>query len=278
MSNVFLTSGGAGQPSIPLTTSSIGYGTSSIALTINSDKGVLFCNNTGGSLGTTACSISSTGVLNCNGLVISGPLTCSSLVFPSGGMTCNGPLTCNFGLTISGNINATNSTISCNAITTSGLITQNYSAYAGGMTATSTFPSASQIGYTIFGTSTTVANLTTFTILSVYSVTIPAAGVWFISANCALLVSTSAATCTAIIIGLSNASNTIAVPGYSYIQLQQSSTYIIPSGGTCAEALSQVVVTTAASIIYLNAQVAFSGGSINCPSAGLSFIKATRIA
>jgi hypothetical protein len=147
------------------------------------------------------------------------------------------------------------------------------------MTSTSTSPTSSQIGYTIFGTSSSSANLTSGTILSVYNVVIPVAGVWFISANCALLVSTSAATCTSIIIGLSNTNTNLPVAGYSYIQLQQSSSYIIPVAGYCAEALSQVVVTTAANTtIYLNAQVAFSGGAINCPSAGLSFIKATRIA
>jgi len=271
----YLTSAISGQgTSAQASTSSIYYGATT-ALTINSEKGVSFCNNTGGSLGTTACSISSTGILNCNGLVISGPLTCTSLVVPVGGMICNGTLTCNNGLTITGNIDATNATISCG-----NLITQIYSSYAGGMTATSTSPSASQIGYTIFGTSSSTANLSSGTTLSVYSVTIPVAGVWIISANCALLVSV-AATCSYIIIGLSNTINTLPVAGsgYSYIQLQQSTLYVIPAAGYCSKALSHVVVTTAANTtIYLNAQAGFTPGTINCPSAGLSFIKATRIA
>ena len=130
MSNIYLTSAGLAQP--PPTTSSpnssIGYGSTGV-LTINSTAGVQFCNNGTTALGATSCSISSSGVFNCNGLTISGPLTCTSLIVPSGGtITCLGSLICNStlnmnnnaisnvgGLTISsGGLTITSGGLSCN--------------------------------------------------------------------------------------------------------------------------------------------------------------------
>ena len=65
------------------------------ALTINSSAGIQFCNTGGNQLGGNCC-ISSTGIFNCMGLTISGPLTCSSIIVPSGGtFACLGSLTCN---------------------------------------------------------------------------------------------------------------------------------------------------------------------------------------
>jgi hypothetical protein len=106
MSNLFLTSNGSGQPSANAN-SSIGYG-SAAALSINSSAGILFCNNTGISVG---ASISGTGILNCTGLIITGPLICTSLIAPNA-MIFNGLLTCNTGLTIaSGTLNMNNNAI-----------------------------------------------------------------------------------------------------------------------------------------------------------------------
>ena len=87
-------------------TSYITYGGSgTIPLTINSTAGVQFCNNsnTPAQLGTN-CSISSSGVFNCSGLTISGPLTCSSLIIPNNGtITCLGSLNCSNTLNMNNN-------------------------------------------------------------------------------------------------------------------------------------------------------------------------------
>ena len=120
MSNTYLTSVGAGQTTYSATNTSIGYG-SAAALSINSSAGILFCNNTGISVG---ASISGTGILNCTGLTINGPLTCTSLIVPNA-MIFNGLLTCNTGLTIaSGTLNMNNNAItgvtSLNSLTLNG--------------------------------------------------------------------------------------------------------------------------------------------------------------
>lgn len=106
MSTLYLTNAVTGQSSsiASATTSSIGYGTNSTTpLTINSQAGIQFCNNSGGQLGT-LCNISSTGVFNCSGLTIAGPLTCSSLIIPNNGtITCLGNLNCNNTLNMNNN-------------------------------------------------------------------------------------------------------------------------------------------------------------------------------
>ena len=112
MSNLFLTTSVAGQPSSILTTattSSIGYGTNG-ALTINSSAGVTFCSSGGTPLG---ASITTDGILNCKGLTINGPLTCTSLIAPNA-MIFNGLLTCNSGLTCNGTLNLTSNMTNIN--------------------------------------------------------------------------------------------------------------------------------------------------------------------
>ena len=101
---LYLTNIGLGQPA-PNTNSSIGYGgDTATPLTINSTAGVQFCNNGGTQLGN-SCSINSAGIFNCNGLTISGPLTCSSIIIPNGGgtITCLGTLNLSSTLNMNGN-------------------------------------------------------------------------------------------------------------------------------------------------------------------------------
>jgi len=123
MANVYFTKDGINQ-SLVLSSnsanSSIGYGGSTTTpVTINSTAGVQFCNATGVNVG---ASISSTGISS-NGLNVTGPITCSSLIIPTssgsinslGAITITTPiLTCN-GLTSTGSITG------INTLTTPGL-------------------------------------------------------------------------------------------------------------------------------------------------------------
>jgi len=123
MANVYFTKDGINQPivlSSNSANSSIGYGGSTTTpVTINSTAGVKFCNATGVNVG---ASISSTGISS-NGLNVTGPITCSSLIIPTssgsinslGAITITTPiLTCN-GLTSTGSITG------INTLTTPGL-------------------------------------------------------------------------------------------------------------------------------------------------------------
>lgn len=125
MSNVYFTKDGANQSlvlSSNSTNSSIGYGGSiTTPVTINSTAGVQFCNVNGANVGV---SISSAGVSS-NGLNVTGPISCSSLIIPTssgsinslGAITITTPiLTCN-GLTST----ATGPITGINTLITSGL-------------------------------------------------------------------------------------------------------------------------------------------------------------
>ena len=112
MSNLYLTSTGAGQTSIiSPSISSIGYGSSG-ALTINSTAGVNFYNSAGtASLG---ASITTNGILNCTGLTITGTLSCTGLTITSGGsITCLGSLICSSSLNMNNNAISGVSSLAC---------------------------------------------------------------------------------------------------------------------------------------------------------------------
>lgn len=140
MSNLFLTSVGAGQSSFPTTTSSIGYGSSN-ALTIHSTAGVSFCNSSGYYLGTT---ISSSGLLNSNGLVVSSSITCNTL-----NITGSTGVITGFGTINSSGTITTNAVITCNNLTA-----------AGSLTAGTLICNGPIIGFTSFiGTNCSISNI-----------------------------------------------------------------------------------------------------------------------
>ena len=225
MSNVYLTKDGAGQSVNSPTTSSIGYGATG-ALTINSTTGVSFCNNAGTQSLGSVCSISSTGVLNCSGLTISGPLICTSLVVPVGGMICNGTITCNNGLTISGTINASNATISVGAITTGAITTgaittsgvtmstQPIMNYGSSFTA---ITNQNQIGYVYdfsSGTGGTASITTTSTSYRLYTLPFPInAGMYIVQYGFYAYGTTTPYTCYLTFVGTQNTYKTLTYNG-----------------------------------------------------------------
>ena len=263
--------------------SSIVAGTNSTTpLTINSTAGIQFCNSNGTQLGTASsvCNISSTGVFNCSGLTISGPLTCSSLIIPNNGtITCLGSLTCNNTLNMNNN-----------AIT--GVASLEYSGTISPMYSSPSYSSASQIGYSYtsstseYGTAKTASGT-----YNAWKTTSLPAGVWMLN-YCIRLGCVSGGFVNVGSFGtsLNNVNNSLALYGFSKIwygmapvngtnSISHISQYNYNGGMFPAFSGSYVWTATTAQTYYANVDIIFYG-SIGSGGVALwdGYIQATRLA